>query len=603
MKKIIAAMSAVTLSINSFAQTQENEIDAVNLQGRFFSIPYNDVNENVTVISRQQIENSPATSIDELLQFTSGLDIRRRGSNGVQSDISIRGSSFEQVLILINGIRMNDSQTGHNTFNIPIDISAVERIEIMKGSSAKLFGQNVFAGVINIVTKTSSKEQATVKAQGGDFRTYDMSASGTFGSEKFTNLLSASNGASDGYRYNTDYQIRNYFYQNKLKISNGSIGLQAGFSEKKFGANGFYALPSYTNQYEETQASVVSLQYQQKFKNLSINSSVYWRRGQDMYLLVRQKPEVYRNMHIGNNVGGTVNASYESSLGRTNVGVDYRKEFLVSSNLGDRKRDVTQVFFDHQFRFFNQKLEINPGASWANYSGANFFYPGVDVGFIINANHKLFGTVSKGFRIPTFTDLYYNIEKKSPTEMGNPNLLPESAVSSEVGYRFQNEKILAKVSGFLRNTNNAIDWLRDTSASPWRAENVGKINLKGFETEFKHQLFDFLNYRVNYTYLDNQYKNTGLSRYALQSLKHQFVAQLDVKFLKFFSNQLIYKYSDRLVLGSYNTLDEQLNFRYKNFNFYVLINNLTNTKYTESNLVPMPGRWFHAGVTYQIKMN
>jgi iron complex outermembrane receptor protein len=106
---------------------------------------------------------------------------------------------------------MNDSQTGHNTFNIPFDISAVERIEIIKGSSAKLYGQNVYAGVINIVTKSSSEEQVTIKAQGGDFKTYDLSASATFGSEKFTNLLTVSNGASDGYQYNTDYQIRMFF--------------------------------------------------------------------------------------------------------------------------------------------------------------------------------------------------------------------------------------------------------------------------------------------------------------------------------------------------------------------------------------------------------
>ena len=599
MKRIITALSIVVLSINGFAQNQEKEIDEVNLQGRFLSIPYNDVNENVTVITKQQIQNSPATSIDELLQFHSGLDIKRRGSNGVQSDITIRGSSFEQVLILVNGIRMNDSQTGHNTFNLPFDISAVERVEIMKGSSAKLYGQNVYAGVINIVTKSSSEEQVTIKAQGGDFKTYDLSASATFGSEKFTNLFTISNGASDGYRFNTDYQIRNFFYQNKLKLNDGSLSLQAGFSEKKFGANGFYASPTAINQYEETQASVVSLQYQQRFDKLSVNSSVYWRRGQDMYLFIRQNPSYYRNMHIGNNVGGTVNATYESSLGTTGIGVDYRKEFLVSSNLGDRERDVTQVFFDHQFKFFNQKLEVNPGASWANYSGQNFFYPGMDFGFIFNPNHKVFGAVSKGFRIPTFTDLYY----VSPAEIGKPNLVPESAISSELGYRFQNEKILAKVSGFIRNTNNGIDWLKETPESPWKAENVGKIHLKGFETEFKHQLLSFLNYRLGYTYLDNQYKNEELSRYALQNLRHQFVAQVDVKFLKYFSNQLIYKYSERVNLGSYNVLDEQINFRYKDLNFYVLINNLTNTKYVETNLVPMPGRWFHVGFTYQIKMN
>lgn len=602
MKRTFTTLLSCGLCISAMAQNQENNIERVDLQGRFLSVSHNDVNENVTVITKKQIENSPATSIDELLQFYSGLDIRRRGSNGVQSDIGIRGSSFEQVLVLINGVRMNDSQTGHNTFNIPFDIMAVERIEIIKGSSAKLYGQNVFAGVINIITKTSSQEQVTVKAQGGDFKTYDLSASGTFGTEKFTNLFQVSSGASHGYRYNTDYKIQNYFYQNKLKISNGSIGLQAGFSEKKFGSNGFYGVPlspNGINQYEEVQASVVSLQHQQKFDRFSINSSLYWRRGQDMYLYVRQNPSFFRNMHIGNNIGGMVNASYKSSLGVTSVGIDYRKELLSSNNLGERRRDVTQVFFDHQIKLFNQKLEVNPGASWASYSGDDFFYPGVDVGFTIDQTQKVFVTVSKGFRIPSFTDLYY----KGRDEIGNPDLTPENAVSTEIGYRFQNQKILAKISGFTRNTNNAIDWLSPQTGSVWTAENIGKINLQGTEIDFQHKVFSFLNYRLGYTYLDNQYRDDKLSKYALQSLKHQFVAQLDLRFLKFFSNQLIYKYSERVNLGSYNILDEQLNFRIKDLNFYVLINNLTNTKYTESNLVPMPGRWFHLGFTYQIKMN
>ncbi len=599
MKKILITLSSVVLSSGLSAQVKENDIEEVNLQGRFLSSPYNEVNENVTVVTKQEIENSPANSIDELLQFYTGMDIRRRGSNGVQSDISIRGSSSEQVLILVNGIRMNDSQTGHNTFNIPFDVSVVERIEIIKGPSAKLYGQNVFAGVINIVTKSSSDEQVTIKAQGGDFKTYDLSAAATFGSEKFTNLVQISNGASDGYRYNTDYESRNFFYQNKLKLNNGNISLQAGFSEKKFGANGFYSTPTAIEQYEETQASVVSLHYQQKFNNLSINSSIYWRRGQDMYLYTRQDPSYYRNMHIGNNVGGDINATYQSSLGITGIGIDFRKEFLVSSNLGNRDRNVTQLFFDHQFKFFEKKLELNPGINLANYSGKNFLYPGMDVGFNFNSQHKVFGAVSKVFRIPTYTDLYY----VSKTEMGNTNLVPESAISSELGYRFQNEKILAKASGFIRNTKEGIDWQKETLESPWKAENVARIDLKGFEVEFKHQLLSFLNYRLGYTYLDNQDLDKEDSRYSLQNLRHQFVGQLDVKFLKFFSNQLIYKYSERVNLGSYNVLDEQLNFRIKELNFYILINNLTNTKYVETNLVPMPGRWFHVGFTYQIKMN
>src|SRR5690606_1619563 len=129
------------------AQTKESEIDGVNIQGKFLNLPVKKINENVTVITRAQIESAPAKSVEEVLAQYTGLDIRRRGSNGVQADISLRGSSFEQVLILVNGIRMSDSQTGHNSMNLPFSLASVERIEVIKGPSARSFGQNAYAGV------------------------------------------------------------------------------------------------------------------------------------------------------------------------------------------------------------------------------------------------------------------------------------------------------------------------------------------------------------------------------------------------------------------------------------------------------------------------
>ncbi|MGZ5210331.1 MAG: TonB-dependent receptor, partial [Kaistella sp.] len=153
MKKIILSVFLVGNILNFSAQTNEKEIDEVNIQGKFLNLPVKKVNENVTVITRDQLENSPAKSIEEVLAQFTGFDIRRRGGNGVQADISVRGSSFEQVLILVNGVRMSDSQTGHNSMNIPFDLASVERIEIIKGPSARSFGQNAYAGVVNIITK------------------------------------------------------------------------------------------------------------------------------------------------------------------------------------------------------------------------------------------------------------------------------------------------------------------------------------------------------------------------------------------------------------------------------------------------------------------
>lgn len=602
MIKKIGSIFLLGSMLYAHAQEKTTDIESIEFQGKFTSTPYKSANQNITVITKEDIANSPAKSIDEVLQQVPGMDIRRRGANGVQSDIGFRGSSFEQVLLLLNGIRMNDSQTGHNSMNVPVDMDDVERIEIIKGPAARRFGQNAYAGVINIITKTNPGKRVKISADGGDYETYGFGFNAQLGNEKFSNSLQANSATSQGYMYNTDYEIRNVFYQSKLNIKNGDLKLQAGFSEKKFGANGFYASKDATEQYEETQASIVSVAHQQKFGNLKLNSNVYWRRGQDMYLYDRNKPDGYRNMHIGNNVGGEVNSSYQWGLGTTGVGVELRKEFLASNNLGERNRFVSQVFFEHHFSLLDKKLNISPGISWANYSKeGNFFYPGLDVGYNFNQNNKIYGNIARVHRVPTFTDLYY----VSKTEQGNPDLLPENALSSEIGYQYQSSRILAKVSGFMRNSNNSIDWVKtDIADKVWYAQNVGKIDTKGVEIELSHRVFDWLKYTAGYTYLDSKVKKSNglVSRYILDNLKHQVVAKLETRFLKYFTNELVYRYNERLNLGTYNLLDEKLSFSRKDLSVYVLINNLTNTIYTEAFGVEMPQRWFHLGFSYTINI-
>ena len=578
---------------------QEKQIDEVLVQGKFFETPYQKVNENIVVIQHKEIEQSPAKSIDELLQQYTGVDIRKRGGNGVLSDISIRGGSYDQVLILVNGVRMNDSQTGHNSFNIPIDLSNVEQIEIVKGPAARRFGNNAYAGVINIITKSHKEKTVKITAEGGDFEAYSLGANINLGGEKFSQSLQANTAYSTGYRYNTDYQVRNVFYQNQLDIKNGKVGIQAGFSEKKFGSNGFYG--SSADQYEEIQASIVSMAYRQKLGNWGLNANAYWRRGQDMYLWKRQNPAAYRNMHIGNNVGGQLNASYDSKIGTTGLGVELRKEFLASNNLGHRNRFLTQVFFEHHFSFFSEKLQIVPGISWANYDKAgNFFYPGVDVGFNFNENNKIYANVARVNRIPTFTELYYSNREN----IGDADLKPESAISSEVGYRYQNPKITAKVSGFMRNSSDAIDWVRNTSAEKWAAKNVGDMNLKGVEVEFSHSPVDWFSYSAGYTFIDNKFHvdNNLYSKYALENLKHQFIGKAEFK-VGGFSNEVVYRYNQRMDLGDYQLLDNKLTYKRGDYNVYLLITNITNSKYSEMGAtvpVPMPGRWFHVGMSYNI---
>ncbi len=603
MKKIIVPCFLLCTVLSVSGQTRESDVEEVTVTGKFLHLPVRQVNENITVVTREEIQSSPAQSIEELLSEFTGFDIQRRGGNGVQADITLRGSSFEQVLILMNGVRMNDSQTGHNSMSLPFDLSAVERVEIIKGPAARRFGQNAYAGVINVITKPSSSNEVQISGSGGDFESWSLAGQARVGTDSFSHLIQASGSASQGYRYNTDYTIHNIYYQNQLRTATGTLSFQAGMQEKKFGANGFYSSPKASEQYEETQASIVNVGWRQSFGKADFNAQVNWRRGQDLYLFNRAKPEIYRNMHIGNNIGAEVNISLPWKLGTSGFGTELRKEFLASNNLGHRERFLTQLFAEHHFSFLNDRLQVSPGISWANYDEAgSFFYPGMDVGFTFKNHHKIYGNIAKVHRIPTFTDLYY----VSKTEKGNPDLQPENALSAELGYRFQLSAFTLKASVFARDTENAIDWLKEKDEEIWRADNIGDLRTRGAEAEAGWSGSGFIkNFTVGYTFLDSKVKQppVGYSRYILENLKHQLNSRLETRWTRNLTSQLVYKYNERVTTGSYHLLDAKINLNLARLNVYALANNITNTAYTETFAVPMPGRWFHLGFTYKINLH
>ncbi|WP_128331062.1 TonB-dependent siderophore receptor [Apibacter sp. HY039] len=588
-----------SMTANLQAQ-QENDLEHVVIEGKTLSLPFKQTSQNVQIITRKQIEKIPATSIAELLSYYSGIDIRRRGVNGTQADISIRGSSFEQVLIMVNGIRMNDSRTGHNALSIPFDLLAVERIEVIKGPAARRFGQNAYAGAVNIITRPSGKDEVKVSFSGGEHGTNALDAGLNLSGKKFSQFLQAGTSQSDGYRYNTDYLTKNVWYQNQYLLSDGDIHFQAGIIEKKFGANGFYSTPAAKEQYEKDQVSLISIGWNQKLNQFKINANSYWRRAQGEYLFIRNNPSAYRNLHIGNHIGVEAGISYTSKLGITGFGGDFRKEYMNSNNLGDRQREISFIYADQLFSIFNGKLDITPGVSFAHYSDmGSFWYPGIDIGYKLNAENKLFANIGKTYRIPSYTDLYYS----DPSNNGNPDLKPENAWSYELGYRWSHKSLKATVSFFRRESTDLIDWFKETEQDKWTPVNIAKVNTNGAELSLsQHFPSSFIvSYHIGYTYLDNELKNTvkGFSKYSLDNLRHQLVARVEHQIVKNkLTHEISYRYNDRVALDDYHLLDDKISFQSKKIKAFLQVNNILNTRYTETNLVPMPGRWVQAGITF-----
>lgn len=598
---LLAFIVSVLPSITAAQQPLEGQaLDSITITSARIELPFKENSRTITVISSKEIEQSPATNLAELLQQEAGIDVRRQGVNGMQSDLYIRGGSFDQTLLLVDGIKVEDPQTGHHTLNMALPLDVIERIEIIKGPAARIFGQNAFTGAINIVTKSSSD---AVNSIGYQLGSYDQQqVSGTLGTAvgNSTFIGHASVNTSEGYRYNTDFENQNYFVKGLFNSSKNPIEMIGYFSERKFGANQFYAVGSANDQYEETQSSLIGVSTKIQTEKLKITPRVYWKRNQDMYLYIRERPAVYRNLHISNKAGLQVNASYASTAGVTGFGVDIAKVFMNSTNLGSRDRLMANLFLEHRFSLANNRLDITPGVSVNYFSDFKFHaFPGVDVGYAISDQFKAYANIGYTYRVPTYTDLYY----VGRTDLGNENLVPEKALSEELGLKYFGTNFNAYVAVFNRSSNNLIDYTKENEADKWEATNLKSLTSTGAElnvsSRFKSGLYT-QNISLGYTYLDENLNDikTAYSKYVLNALTHHFTATVRSQFVKNLSQSIVYKFAERSSGTSYSVVDVQATLTISDLELSIIGNNIFNADYVETGFVPMPKGNVLVGVKY-----
>ena len=582
-----------TVCVNAIAQ-QKNEVeklDSIVIYSTRIDLPFKENSRTIQIVTAADIKNRAATNVADLLQQVAGVDIRRRGTAGSQSDLFIRGGGFDQTLLLIDGIKMDDAQTGHHTMNASLPIEVIDRIEIIKGSAARIFGQNAFTGAINIVTKKNLKNKVSANIEAGSFGQVNASVTAEAKTENSSHIIHIGGLTSDGYRNNSDYKNYNYFIKSTFNKNKQPIHLLATFFDKKFGAENFYTTNPTFNEYEETQNSLVGLYTTINSGNFKIKPRLYWRRGQDIFLLRRNDPSFYRNLHITNKLGVETNVSYTSDLGVTGFGVDLARVSIASNNLGKRNRFMGNMFLEHRLVFADGKLDFTPGIAITYFSDFKFHaFPGVDVGYQVSEKVKLYGNLGYTYRIPTYTDLFYN----DPVTSGNPNLEPEEAFAQEIGIKYVSNNFFGSVAFFNRDSDNLIDYIRpNVNESIFTATNIAKVNTKGveFDANYNFMMSGFSqNLSIGYTYLNDDIldQNKDLSRYSLNTLKHQFITRFASRFFKNVTQNIIYKHAERSNGQSYNVWDASLIVNFNAFDFTITANNIFDANYVEAGFVPMP---------------
>lgn len=604
---IITLLLGSTLSVN--AQIETDSLQEIIIQSNRLQIPVSEQNRNITVVSKEEIRELPARSINEVLAYVSGVDVRQRGPFGTQTDISLDGGSFEQTIILLNGIKLLDHQTAHNTMNLPIPVEAIERIEILRGPAARIYGINSLTGAINIVTKAPKENTVFAHAFiGSNFKKDEEQGSeyyngrgvqlgGSYAKNKHGHLFYGSHESGTGYQYNTAYHNNRLFYQGEVKPNEyNKIEAMAGWVRSSFGANGFYAAPGDVESEEIVQTTLLALRsHHQLNDRLALSPQIGYRYNYDDYRYFRHDLSRARSQHYTNSLTGEISGNYRTDIGSIGFGTEARYEQIHSSNIGDHERENYGIFAEFRTKEIpNTDLTVGAYANYNSSYGWQFF-PGLDFSYLITDGFKFVFNTGTSQRIPSFTDLYLD---QRPGNIGNQNLLDEKGFQIEGGFKYNKEKWETKAVVFHRNIRDFIDWVRESADVPWQANNVGRVKTFGANAgvNYTHQKWKG---GLNYTYLNPKLQSMEgvMSKYSIESLRHQIVNTIQYKSNNF-TMLLANRYIERISYTDYFLMDFRVSYQHRQLNYYIDLQNILDKTYIEAGAVPMPGRWFTLGVRF-----
>ena len=641
-----AATTTDTLSVvgttvvgDFVANTPDKEatLDDVEVTGSRAPLALGQAARMVTVLSREDIQAAPVQSINDLLKMAVGVDVRQRGPIGAQTDVSIRGGTQEQIAILLNGINICDPQTGHNTFDLPCDISDIQRIEVLEGPAGRVFGTSSLVGAINVVTTDGRCKKSEVRAEAGSYGYLSTAGRVAINSHS----LSANFSRSDGYsrskagNLNSDYQGAKAFYQGSYSLTThhspltSKISWHAGVTTKGFGSNTFYSA-KYDEQYEKTTKFYTALQGETSGW-LHFKPAIYWNRSYDRFELIRDdESKVPFNHHRADVFGINLNSYFDWIAGRTAFGAEFRNEDIVSTNLGEPLNEPfshykvglnrSNLSFHLEHNILLKRFTLSAGfiAIKNTWSEMPFrVYPGMDASYRIGENWKVYASYNESLRMPSFTELYYSVGG----HQADKHLKPEELRAIEGGVKYRSQHLTMKASIFHHHARNMIDWVLDTrDADPvWQSVNHTKVNTFGQEVSLTSHPSPLTSISVAYCHLHQQKQEADYlqSQYSLEYLRHKVTAQLTLPLggilspltthLSPLSLTIGYRWQDRM--GTYTTttgeiksyhpysiLDARLAWNKDCYSIYLEGNNLTNHQYVDYGNVPQSGAWMIAGV-------
>jgi iron complex outermembrane receptor protein len=645
----LISLLIIYLFIPFYIQAQDLSFDLQTLDVVSSRIG-NEVGEtgkNVIIISSEMIAELPVNSVDELLRQIPGIEIQSRGGFGVQSDLGIRGSTYNQVLLMIDGVRFNDPMTGHFNGYIPIGLSEIDRIEVIKGTSSSIYGADAVGGVINIITRmnhsnTDLSVNAKLKAGSYQYGGLDAGFYGNFNTWLLgaSVLVNSSNGqeiANPNYgiivdaseNYNTYFNLGTYSLAFGKEIKNGwKAYARAAYDDRDFNAKYFYTASNYDESTEQTRIFFSQLKVSKQSENSRTDIDVSYRWGDDLFIF---NPAFQSNANETSFMLAQVNQNNKlNDKWAAAYGIQADRRAVQSIDRGDHDDSHAGIYGQMKYNpipglYTNLSLRLD----YDNNYGLELT-PQLNASYFIN-KFNLRGGIGRSIRAADYTERYVSTNLSylsSNRNLGNPDLTAEQSWNFEMGLDYYLQPAFKiSLTPFYRMGNNIIDYIPtpaseivttvslDSNGTYFYAQNLTKVNTLGVESEIWYQWnidenssFDFT---LGYTYLSTTNPDGEVSKYVSAHAKHLLNVNALYQYKRFkLGLSALFKdrktaYSDAIGMSlepTYFVMNGVfgLSLLENRLHLDLEVMNIFNENYQDILGAVMPGRWFITSVAFTL---
>jgi iron complex outermembrane receptor protein len=576
----------------------------IAVTGTFTPVPVENIDRSLTVIDTREDSLLYNQWVDYLYNDPS-VDLRQRGPADVQGDLTIRGSTFGQTLVLLNGLRLNDVQSSHHNMDQPIPTPSLERIEVLRGAGSTFYGSDAVGGSVNFITGPPKYSELRAGSAVGNFGINQQTGSAALLRGRWNEQIGVERDFSSGFRPDRDFRNFSVFSNSGLQTDLGHSLVMLGYSDKPFGADQFYGN---FNSWERTKAWFAGLQ-QDLGKNTEFDLG--YRRHTDIFILFRDNPTFFSNDHTDESWQAALRR--KQPLGQNSTffyGAEGFHDSVDSTNLGVHQRSREAIYVDYDARALGRFSFSVAGREEFFGSGQNEFSPTVSAGLYLKAGWKLKASASHAFRLPTYTDLYYH----DPGNLGNATLRPEKSWNYEGGLQWnQGGRYKADITVFHRRDRNVIDYLLITPPAPpppappptpiYQAANIQRLNFTGAETSVEIRLPRDERLQFAYTGIYgtqaalNGEQTKYVSNYPSNDAVVSWFGVLPGHFIARTRLGVLNRYKQ----DPYALWDVSVGREFRNVRAHLSLANISDTQYQQVSGVIMPGRSVMFGLEFFLR--